>query len=220
MRHDKTKIFELRKAGKTYREIQKESGGISRSTLSEWFKNEEWSKNIRKSNTERLIKISIENLKRLNDGRRIMLDKKYKEVEKEAKKEFNLFQKDPLFFAGLMLYVGEGDKRTKGIIRIANIDFFIHRIFIKFLITFMKVKIENLRLSILLYPDLNIDICKKKWSRELGIPMKNFYKPQVIIGRSKVKRLHFGVGSIIISNSFLKRKLLLWIELSKSFLIN
>ena len=219
MRHDKEKAFELRRAKKTYREIQ-QLLGVSRSTLCEWFRNEKWSSHIKKLNTDNNIKISTEHLLTMNMARRSMLEKKYKSVEQEAVREFEIYKNDPLFMAGLMLYAGEGDKMTKGVIRLANTDFFIHKVFIKFIEKFIKVDPKNIKLSILLYPDLNIEECKLRWSQELNIPIENFHKPIVINGRSKVNRLHFGVGSIIISNSFLKRKLLIWVENSKKILSN
>ena len=219
MRHDKERAFELRKEGKTYREINKLMT-ISQGTLCEWFKNEEWSRHIGKSNTEKHIKISTERLNKLNEGRRIMLEKKYKKTLEEAKKEFEIYKNDPLFTAGLMLYAGEGDKRTKGIIRLANTEFNLHKVFIKFILKYTEIKKEYIKISILLYPDLDIEKCKIKWSEELKIVLSNFYKPQIIQGRAKVRRLHFGVGSTIINNSFLKRKLLYWIERNNNFLVN
>ncbi len=217
MRHDKEKAFKLRRENKTYREIQ-QSLGISRSTLCDWFRNEEWSNHIKKSNINKQIKVSIERLQKMNDARRVMLEKKYKNVEEDAAREFEIYKNDPLFAAGLMLYAGEGDKMTRGVIRLANTDFSIHRVFLKFIEKFTKIEKKYIKLSILLYPDLNIGECKIKWSQELNISLENFHKPQVIVGRSKTKRLHFGVGSIIISDSFLKRKLLFWIENSKKVL--
>ena len=41
MRHDRTEIFELRKQGKTYRQIEKLLS-VSRSTLCDWFKKPEY----------------------------------------------------------------------------------------------------------------------------------------------------------------------------------
>ena len=213
MRYDKVKAFELRKNGKSYREIQAILG-MSRSTLCEWFRNEKWSTHIKRLNNVAQIKISIEHLKKLNEGRSRVLQGKYREMEEEATREFEIYKKEPLFMAGLMLYAGEGDKLTKHIIRLANTDFGLHRVFINFITKFMSIKMENLRFSILLYPDLDIEDCKIKWSQEVNIPLSNFHKPQVIKGKSKIRRLHFGVGSTILSSSFLKRKLLRWIYLA------
>ena len=201
MRHDKEKVFELRKSGKSYKEIGILTG-VSRSTLCDWFKNEEWSTHIKQTNTDAHIKRSTEHLIKLNEGRRIALSKQYEDVEKKAREEFEIYKENPLFMAGLMLYAGEGDKMTKGVIRFANIEFDLHKIFINFIITFLKVDMKYVRCSILLYPDLDIDICKAKWSQKLNIPLNQFHKPQIIQGRHPTKRLHFGVGSIIFSSSF------------------
>jgi hypothetical protein len=216
MRHDKEKIFELRKRGKTYREISK-LATISKGTLCEWFRNETWSDDIKKNNTDKQISTSIS---KMHAARRKLLDFEYANNSRQAEQEFELFKNDPLFIAGLMLYSGEGDKRTIYQVRLANVDFDTHKIFLKFIEKFTKIKIDRIRFSILLYPDLDITKCKEKWSLELGIPLSNFHKPQVIQGRSKVRRLHFGVGSTIISDSFLKRKIMKWIEMSNHFLIS
>jgi len=218
MRHDRTEIFKLRKQGKTYRQIEKLLS-VSRSTLCDWFKNEEWSRHIKNSNTDKHIKISTEHLLKMNAGRKLKLQKMYEEVEKEAEKEFEIYKNDPLFTAGLMLYAGEGDRLDKGTIRLANIDFNLHRIFIRFCGKFLKTDRGKIKLSVLLYPDLDIHVCTQKWLSELNISEKNLYKPQVIHGKLKTRKLHFGVGTTIILNSFLKRKLLFWLEKAKIYLV-
>ena len=214
MRRDKDIAITLRKQGKTYREIEK-TLQISRSTLCEWFKNEYWSKHIKKSNINRHTEVSSERIKNMNIARNLVLIEKYENVEKQAKEEFQAYKNDPLFVAGLMLYAGEGDRLDKGTIRLANTDFQIHRIFINFSKKFFKLDYSNIKFSILLYPDLDIDVCKEKWTSELGINPKNIYKPQVIQGKLKTRKLHFGVGTSIILSSFLKRKLMVWIEQAK-----
>jgi uncharacterized protein YjcR len=93
MRQDKELVFKLRKEGLSYREIENKLN-ISRSTLCDWFKKEEWSKHIKKSNMNRNIVFSTDRLKLLNDGRNKMLKNKYEKVELDAEKEFHLFKKD------------------------------------------------------------------------------------------------------------------------------
>ncbi|PIR68484.1 hypothetical protein COU49_00365 [Candidatus Nomurabacteria bacterium CG10_big_fil_rev_8_21_14_0_10_35_16] len=213
MRHDRPEAFELRKQGKTYREIEKLLG-VSRSTLCEWFRNEEWSKHIKKTNTKKHIKISTAHLKKLNEGRRLMLEKKYKEVEEEAEKEFELYKNEGLFHAGLMLYVGEGGKTEKNNMRLANVDFNVHKTFITFCEKYLNFPRKNLKFALLTYPDLDTEVCISKWSEELEITRNQFYKVQVISGREKIKRLHFGVGTIIILNTCARKKLFKWTDLA------
>lgn len=213
MRQDKEITFKLRKEGKSYREIQNELC-ISRSTLCEWFKNEEWSKHIKNKNNMINVKLSKDRLRLLQEGRKKMLENKYNEVGNEAEKEFLIFKKEPLFTAGLMIYAGEGDKRNQNNSRISNSEFYLHKIFISFALKYLKIKRENIKISLILYPDLSIEDCLNKWSIELCIPKSNFYKTQIIQGKEKTKKLQYGVGiSIISSKVIIKKKILKWLEL-------
>lgn len=206
--------FKLRKDGKSYREIQKELG-VSRSTLCDWFKNEEWSRHIKNLNTNNNSLINPERLKLLHEGRRKMLKDKYSEAENQAEKQFHVFKKDPLFTAGLMIYAGEGDKRSDHMSRISNSEFYIHKIFIQFAEKYLDINRENIKIGLILYPDLDITTCLNKWSAELNIPKSNFYKTQIIRGKEKTKKLQYGVGISIISGIVVVKKTILkWLELS------
>ncbi|MFA6586291.1 MAG: hypothetical protein WCS86_04005 [Candidatus Paceibacterota bacterium] len=214
MRHDKPKAFELRKQGKTYREIEN-SLGVSRSTLCSWFENEEWSNHIKKSNIKKQIMASTDHIKKMNDARLIMFNKKYKEVEEEAKNEFELYKNDPLFMTGLMIYAGEGDKTNRFNIKLANSEFYLHLAFIRFCEKFLKFERKNIKIWLLLYPDHDIEKSIEIWSEKLNISKSNFYKSQVIIGKEKTKKLQYGVGNSIISSVVLKKKILKWLEICK-----
>ncbi|KKQ09480.1 MAG: hypothetical protein US21_C0004G0018 [Candidatus Nomurabacteria bacterium GW2011_GWB1_36_6] len=214
MRQDKDLVFKLRRDGKSYREIQDEIN-ISRSTLCDWFRNEEWSTHIKRNNITKNIKLSTERLELLHIGRSRMLADKYKQVEIEAEKEFQIFIKDPLFIAGLMIYAGEGDKRSNNMSRVSNSEFYIHKIFIKFAEKYLYITKENIKIALIIYPDLDPNECTNKWSGEVGISISNFHKTQVIKGKEKTKKLQYGVGiSIISSIVVVKKKILKWLELS------
>ncbi|MEI7709444.1 MAG: helix-turn-helix domain-containing protein [bacterium] len=214
MRYDQPQAFELRREGKTYREIQKLLG-ISRSTLCDWFKNEEWSKHIKKSNTYKNIEISVVRLEKLHEGRRLMLEKKYKKVEEDAVKEFELYKNDPLFMAGLMVYAGEGDKSSRNLTRMSNSEFYLHLVFIRFSEKFLNIGRDKIKVWLLLYPDHNIEECTETWSKKLQISKNNFNKSQVIVGKEKTRKLQYGVGNSIISSTSLKKKMMKWLELCK-----
>ncbi|MCX6754945.1 MAG: hypothetical protein NT068_00175 [Candidatus Nomurabacteria bacterium] len=215
MRSDKDKAFKLRKEGKTYRELEKLLT-ISRSTLSEWFKDEEWSKYIKKSNYISNVKLSTERIKDLNDKRQALLDKTYKLVEKEAEQEFEIYKNNPLFMAGLMVYAGEGDKINKHITRVSNTDFYLHRIFIDFSVKFLNIVKKDIKIALIIYGDNVESDCIDKWSKELGILKSNFYKTQVIVGKETRRKLQYGVGMSIISGKVVvKKKVVKWLELCK-----
>ncbi len=206
MRTDKKEAFELRKQGKTFNEISK-SLGISKGTLSFWFKGIDWSREISEKNF--VFNYSPENIKKMHIARRHMLDKKYLLARQEALNEFDKYKEETQFVAGIVAYSGEGDHSVKnGMARIANSNPGIILIFKRFLEKYYFEMYKKIRVSILLYPDLNDEECLKYWSETLGVSIKQFHKPVHIIGKHKKRRLRYGVGSLIISNKFFKIKLL------------
>jgi len=215
MRNDKDRAFALRKNGYTYSYISKELN-IPKGTLSDWFQHHPWSEEIKEKNSRAS---AVKNIRILNEKITKKLKEKYKNAEAEAETEFKRHKNNPLFISGLMLYMGEGDKkRGDGIIRISNIDPGVLKIFALFLKRFLFVKQEKIKFWILLYPDLNEKICKIWWKNRLQIKDKSFYKNQIIQGKHKKKRLQYGVGNIILSNKFLKTKLLKWIDLISEYI--
>lgn len=213
MRKDKEYVFELRKAGKTYRQIQIETG-ISRGTLSDWFRGIEWSRHIAATNEKRTT--SSEQLEKMRIARKKNLDNLYSDAERKAEIEYISFKNEPLFWAGLMAYAGEGDKRTRHIVRITNTEFYIHTIFIKFAVRYLKIEQCAIKCCLILYPDLNESLCKEMWSNLLGINRQNFHKTQIIQGKEKIKRLQYGIGMSIITSTVLKKKVLKWLSLAQN----
>lgn len=216
MKINKIEAIKLRKNGESYKEISK-SLNVSLSTLSGWFKNKEWSKEIKRINTKKNIKKSTDNIIKINIIRKKYLENKYEEIDKEAEKEFEIYKNDPLFMAGLMVYAGEGDKVSKNLTRLSNSEFYLHLVFIGFLNKYLPIDKNKIKFWLLLYPDHDIEKCIHIWSKKLNIDKKNFYKTQVILGKSKNRKLQYGVGNSIISNTSLKRKLLKWLEICKLY---
>ena len=203
----------LRKRGFTYSEIAK-IVDVSVSTISQWLSRETWSQSVAKENIERASRENSKRISLLNKARSNQYKKLYIETERSAVTEFKHYRNTPLFIAGLMLYVSEGDNTHSGLIRIANAKPDIHRIFIKFAHEYLGVSREKVRFWTLLYPDLDPQKCSTFWSKTLKIPISQFHKYQVIEGRSTKRILHFGVGNTIIGSTVLKRKLMKWIELA------
>lgn len=219
MREDKKSAIKLRSSGKSYKEIG-EILGIPKSTLSKWFSNEEWSLDVMKKLQSRAIESSKKRIKSLNVARHIRLEELYIAADTEAEKEFSIHKKDPLFIAGIMIYLGEGDKKFEnGQIRVSNTDPQLIKIFRNFLIKFSSYSLEDIKGWILIYPDLNPIHCISYWSKEAGILRSNFIKPTVIQGRHKTNRLLYGTCTIYFANKYFKKKILKWIELFKKELI-
>ncbi len=211
----KAKAFKLREKGKSYREISNKLE-ISRSTVSCWFKNVKWSNEIKKK-LERSARVkSRESLIKFLKIRKDKLTKFYNQAEKEAKSYFYKNKNNVLFISSLALYWGEGDKGFKnGRIKLSNIDPEMIVIFRKFLLENIEVEKEKIKAWILLYPDINPQKALYYWSKNTGIPKNNFSNSIVIKGRHKTKRLSYGVCNIYVTNKYLKKKIITWIDLYK-----
>lgn len=211
MRKDKEKALLLRKSGKSYKQI-KEELGIPTSTLSDWLRPHQWSKNIKESLSKTANKNSSIRIQRLNNIRGKHLEKLYKEAKIEAFEEFEKLKYHPLFIAGLMIYWGEGDRITRHNVRISNTDPAMIRLFSDFLIKICNSPKDRIKLSLLLYPDLDDEECKEYWSKNTRIPISRFNKSIFITGKHKTKRLQYGVCSIVFTSTYLKQKLLIWLK--------
>jgi hypothetical protein len=210
---ERIQAIELRQRGFTYKEIAKYTN-VSVSTLSLWLRNEEWSHKITEDNQKRVARDNSKRISLLNKARGNQYKKLYAEAERSAVIEYKHYRQSPLFMAGLMLYVGEGDNSDNHVIRIANARMDVHRIFIKFSMEYLGVSREKIRFWVLLYPDLEPEKCSRAWSKALKIPLSQFHKYQVIEGRSKKRTLHSGVGNTIIGGTVLKKRLLKWIQIA------
>lgn len=214
MRKDKERIFQLRKEGKTYREIHRDTG-VSRATLSKWFRGIEWSKHLSEDHAQKNLGASKDRMERLNMVRKLKLQYQYAIVESEAKKDYESYRNDSLFWAGLMLYAGQGDIRSKNYVRLSSSELYTHRIFIGFAKKYLQIKDENIKYELLLYPDLDEGICKEFWKNGLGIIDNHFHKTQLLRHGSSKKKLQCGVAISIISSTSLKKRLMKWLSLAQ-----
>lgn len=210
-KYQKARIF--RQRGFSYSEIAK-IVGVSKSTVSNWFAKQSFSKKVRKDNEIKARRDNVKRIALINKARSSEREKRYKEILRSADTEFRNYKNSPLFMSGLMLYAGEGDNKDNRLIRLANSKMEIHRIFIRFMVEFLGIERREIRFWLLLYPDLSEKQLKPLWSKTLRIPTDQFYKTQVIQGKSPKRTLHNGVGNTIIGNAILKRKLVRWIELA------
>lgn len=213
MRKDKEKATQLRRSGKSYKQIHRELG-IATSTLASWFKNKPWSQEIKAHLSLDVSWSNPRSLKLLVQANQERWQLKHEEYRTAAVREFEGFKDDPLFLAGIMLYWGEGEKRQKSSqVRLANSEPEMIRIFYLFLTKVLKIHPDKISTQLLLYPDLVDSVQKNFWSRATGIPKESFKKSTYIKGRHSSKRLSYGVGTVVINSRSLKERLLKWLEL-------
>lgn len=217
MRSDKGEAFLLRRQGKSYREIESKLG-VAKSTLSNWFKGVDFSEAIREELTKEASKKSRKRLEDLNRVRGIALAVQYELAEKEALKEMKLYRNLPLFTTALALYWGEGDKLSKNQVRITNTDPAMLLVFMSFLEQVCGVEKHKMRLALFIYKDLDEQKCKRFWRQKLG--KVDFHKTQVLPSRHKTKRLPYGVCTLVVSNTYLKKKITVWIDQLPEMVLN
>ncbi len=218
MNRHKEAATELRRSGKSYKAIHKEIN-VPLSTLSGWFKNEEWSMEIRdRLGKEQSLAFpkKLEAMVKANKKRWADIHETYRQ---EASKEFLKLKGDPLFLAGIMLYWGEGEKQQKSSqVRLSNSEPEMIRIFNLFLTKSLKISPDKISTWLLLYPDLVDSVQKNFWSKATGLSLSQFKKSICIKGRHPTKRLSYGVCYITVNSRALKEKVLKWLELYQDYL--
>ncbi len=204
---------QFRRRGFTYSEIAKICA-VSRGTISNWLKNEDFSQVVAKDNQK---KAALDNTKRLsliNKARNSERKNQYDAIVKAAETEYKHYRTSPLFTAGLALYMSIGDHADARVIRVTSSNSNLHRIFIRFAMEYLGVEKKNLHIWLLLYPDLDEVTCMKHWIKKTSLNASHFYKNQIVNSRSNKATLHFGVGNTIIGSTLLKRKLETWLQLA------
>jgi len=203
--------MEMRTSGMSYSEICRRAR-ISKSTLTAWFNQDETLAEIKSMLLSKNAEISTKRLQSLNKTRGSILSAYYLQAEHEAMMEIKNKSTDPLFILGLGLYLGEGDKVSKNSFRISNSDPNLIRLFIKFLLQSCSVPIEKIRLYLMIYEDTDPIEAIQYWKNHLGVSESNFGKPYFLQGRHKTKRLPYGTCIASVANSYLKRKMLIWLK--------
>jgi hypothetical protein len=219
MRKDKIRAYELRRKGKSYSEIRKVLG-VSKGTLSGWFKGQEWSEEIKeKLSQEQSIKAPKKRAQIIKANKE-RWSRWRSEHRTQAIEEFKTLKSNQLFVAGLMMYWGEGDRNTQNSqVRLATTDPAKVRLLYKLFKNVLGIAQEKIGIYLILYPDLKEEMQKTFWSRAVGIPLFQFKKSIYIKSKNPTKRTSYGVCNIFVNSRELKEKILTWINLLSEELV-
>lgn len=88
-----------------------------------------------------------------------------------------------LYGLGLGLYWGEGTKRNKHSVRLANTDVRLIKQFIRFLCQIYSVKREKIKFSLQIFNDVSPSEAIQFWSKKLNVLPSRFGKPIVSVVR-------------------------------------
>lgn len=162
----------------SYSEIKKRLG-VPKSTLSYWLRDYPLSE-------ERILELRRKGWRkgeasreRYRNTMRKKQEEKFNKVYEQQKDTFSKISKKNLYIAGLMLYLGEGKKKDRYTISIANTDYRILKFFIKWTEQYFHVPKSKLKAQLHLYEDMELEKEKKFWENKLDLKKDQFYKTQV-----------------------------------------
>jgi len=162
----------------SYGEIQKRLD-VSRSTLSYWLREHPLSEaEIVKLRRRAWLKgeASRERFRNAMQKKREQLEQ---EIYRQQTKKLANLKRESFFVAGLMLYLGEGDKRNRVRVGLANTDPAVIQFFVKWLKDFLGVDKEKIHAELHLYENMDIEVEKIFWEKVTGLSRKQFYKTQI-----------------------------------------
>lgn len=174
------KAIDLRtKEELSYSEIRKQLG-VPKSTLSYWLQEYPLTK-------EKILELRRKGWQKGEASRekyRLTMRKKREVIDNKVyQKHLTFFRgkmTDDIFYvAGLMLYWGEGDKRNKYRLGVANTDPHLLRFFITWAVKFLNACPKDFRFQLHLYENMAIPEEERFWRKNLSFPVSQFYKTQI-----------------------------------------
>ena len=229
MRTDKKTALTLRKKGQSYSQISA-ALSIPKSTLSIWLKNITLSQRAQDKIRSRTNTSAIAKLIQRNKAQTVIAQTRYIKIRAQAAIEAKRLLTDPLFLVGTSLYWAEGYKRgAEGSkwksIDFANSDPEMVGLMTGFLIKFLNIKKEEIRIQIMIHDAKNTESAINFWQKITGIPKKNFIKTCYAISRSSLqkqnKKLQYGTIHLRVNNVNQFFRLIGWIDgLKRKFGIN
>ena len=140
----------------------------------------------------------------------------------EAKKDYNYISKDQLKLMGIILYLGEGAKTSRGTVSVANSDPEVIKIFTRFLREICNVAENKFRIHIHTFAHADIEKTEKYWSKITEISRNQFYKTYSKPSSASLQKrqtLPYGTCSINLNDTKLFLKIMGWIEKVKELTV-
>ncbi|MBU1147044.1 MAG: hypothetical protein KKD11_01730 [Candidatus Omnitrophica bacterium] len=115
-----------------------------------------------------------------------------------------------LLISGLMLYCAEGHRTNRHSTQLANLDYRILKVFIKFLRKICGIRKDKIGLYVQVYRKFNRNIARDYWSKILRMPKTQIFVYPHTDKRSKIdgQKSKFGIARLQVHNYKLKN----WID--------
>ena len=225
MRNDKNLALKYRLQGKSYTEISNLLD-VSKSTLSQWFKNLQLSEKATTRLKSLVHEGSLKGLMKKNRQQTAVAFKRAKVIKSSASKSIGNLSKKELLILGASLYWGEGYKRaiikdgkarTYHPVSLSNSDPKLIVIFLKFLREICLVEEKKLRAGLRIYTHQNSDQLLQFWSKLTRIPKERFEKFYYGVSKSSLRKrpfniLPYGTIQIRVNDTSLYHKIMGWID--------
>lgn len=157
----------------------KQKLGVPKSTLSYWLRelplDEDQIKALQRTSWKK-GEASRERYRNTMRQKKQLLEERFYE---NYSKEFDDLSKEVFFVAGLMLYLGEGDKKVSHRIALSNTDPKLIVFFIHWLEDYFDTKKSEIRIQLHLYENMDLEKEQNFWQNTLGLPDSQFYKMSV-----------------------------------------
>lgn len=211
MRSDRKKAEEMRRAGKSYRHISR-ALGVSRSTLSRWFKDEIWSTVVREALIEKSSFASPRGAA-LASAKKEAAKARRASWRANADTLFRAHARSPLFMIGAGIYWAHGDKspNTRAA-RITSTDPGVLRTFIRFMSECLRVPEQSIIAIPLVYPGTAALAQRRMWATHTGIPLERVREGVLVRGNIAAQRRSLGACTVVIYGAEWKEKVLRILE--------
>jgi hypothetical protein len=204
---DRRIAIKLRQEGKSWTYI-KDLLSLNRGTLTRWLKDveltdEQKEKIFKESKVQRIERYIVT----VKARRQRIIDSAYL----KEKKILGRISKRDFLIAGLFLYLGEGSKSDWWRIIISNSNPTIIRFSVFWLNKILGIPVDQLRIQVHLYYDMDIKKEVNFWLKTTGLKKSQIIKPYIKKTSSKaIDHATFGHGTcnVYTSNTKLKNKIM------------
>ncbi len=207
----KETALNLRLAGQSYSEITKQLS-VPKSTLAYWLKGLTVSRRIKSDNIRKARFVWSKNISEYNKTRAKLYVKNREEDLQKYSREVSKLSDRELWWLGMGLYLGEGEKHEKHKIRFVNSDPAIITIIMLFFEKCCGIKPDQFQARIQCYDNQDYRVILEYWSQLTNIDSERFWKPQIVEAKNKSHKLKNGTLHLTISDSKLNLKIHGWMQ--------
>lgn len=172
---DKKRAVGLRLQGKTYSEIITTIPNLSKSTLSGWVKNINFTLEQKQNLEKHIEEVTHSAREKSAWVKREKREKRIQKIIEKSAKEYFILSKNPFFLVCLSLYWAEGNKKTEHF-QFTNSDPCAIKAIMRWLIEICGIPKDEIKFRLYMHKIYAHENCEKFWAEITGIPISNFQK--------------------------------------------